>query len=92
MIALFLDIFPVKAISFLLSIWFSFYQLVVEKMLASEGIKRVEMSRDEFTRKVWQWKEKYVFTSLFSFLPSTFLFFHRQWTALHIIGKKSRNG
>ncbi|WJX29641.1 valine--tRNA ligase [Trifolium repens] len=34
-------------------------QLVVERMLASEGIKRVEMSRDEFTRRVWQWKEKY---------------------------------
>lgn len=34
-------------------------QLVVERMLASEGIKRVEIGRDEFTRKVWQWKEKY---------------------------------
>ncbi|XP_058722633.1 valine--tRNA ligase, chloroplastic/mitochondrial 2 isoform X1 [Vicia villosa] len=34
-------------------------QLVVERMLASEGIKRVEMGRDEFTKKVWQWKEKY---------------------------------
>ncbi|XP_045787863.1 valine--tRNA ligase, chloroplastic/mitochondrial 2 isoform X2 [Trifolium pratense] len=34
-------------------------QLVVERMLASEGIKRVEMSRDQFTSKVWQWKEKY---------------------------------
>ncbi|WJX75540.1 valine--tRNA ligase [Trifolium repens] len=34
-------------------------QLVVERMLASEGIKRVEISRDEFTRRVWQWKEKY---------------------------------
>lgn len=26
-------------------------QLVVERMLASEGIKRVEMGRDEFTKK-----------------------------------------
>ncbi|KAJ1393269.1 Valyl-tRNA synthetase, tRNA-binding arm superfamily [Sesbania bispinosa] len=34
-------------------------QLVVERMLASEGIRRVEMGRDEFTRRVWQWKEKY---------------------------------
>ncbi|XP_010558608.1 PREDICTED: valine--tRNA ligase, chloroplastic/mitochondrial 2 isoform X2 [Tarenaya hassleriana] len=34
-------------------------QLVVEKMLASEGIKRVELGRDEFTKRVWEWKEKY---------------------------------
>ncbi|KDO50833.1 hypothetical protein CISIN_1g002136mg [Citrus sinensis] len=34
-------------------------QLVVEKMLAAEGIKRVELSRDEFTKRVWEWKEKY---------------------------------
>ncbi|KAG0496170.1 hypothetical protein HPP92_000861, partial [Vanilla planifolia] len=34
-------------------------QLVVEKMLASEGIKRDEMSREEFSVRVWQWKEKY---------------------------------
>lgn len=35
-------------------------QLVVERMLASEeGIKRVELSRDEFTSRVWDWKEKY---------------------------------
>ncbi|KAL5743467.1 hypothetical protein ACOSQ2_026583 [Xanthoceras sorbifolium] len=34
-------------------------QLVVERMLASEGIKRVELSRDEFTKRVWEWKEKY---------------------------------
>ncbi|OVA06796.1 Aminoacyl-tRNA synthetase [Macleaya cordata] len=34
-------------------------QLVVERMLASEGIKRVELSRDEFTSRVWEWKEKY---------------------------------
>ncbi|CAD5175574.1 unnamed protein product [Musa acuminata subsp. malaccensis] len=34
-------------------------QLVVEKMLASEGIKRVELGREEFTKRVWEWKEKY---------------------------------
>ncbi|XP_028801662.1 valine--tRNA ligase, chloroplastic/mitochondrial 2 isoform X1 [Neltuma alba] len=34
-------------------------QLVVERMLASEGIKRTELSREEFTYRVWQWKEKY---------------------------------
>ncbi|KAL9425036.1 hypothetical protein AB3S75_032046 [Citrus x aurantiifolia] len=34
-------------------------QLVVEKMLAAEGIKRVELSRDEFTKRVWEWKGKY---------------------------------
>ncbi|KAK4581412.1 hypothetical protein RGQ29_024886 [Quercus rubra] len=34
-------------------------QLVVERMLASEGIKRAELSRDEFTKRVWEWKEKY---------------------------------
>uniref|UniRef100_A0A2P2M178 valine--tRNA ligase n=1 Tax=Rhizophora mucronata TaxID=61149 RepID=A0A2P2M178_RHIMU len=34
-------------------------QLVVEKMLASEGIKRTELGRDEFNKRVWEWKEKY---------------------------------
>ncbi|XP_050244881.1 valine--tRNA ligase, chloroplastic/mitochondrial 2 isoform X2 [Quercus robur] len=34
-------------------------QLVVERMLASEGIKRADLSRDEFTKHVWEWKEKY---------------------------------
>ncbi|KAL1833544.1 hypothetical protein ACET3Z_003195 [Daucus carota] len=34
-------------------------QLVVERMLASEGIKRSELGRDEFTKRVWEWKEKY---------------------------------
>ncbi|XP_024974667.1 valine--tRNA ligase, chloroplastic/mitochondrial 2 isoform X1 [Cynara cardunculus var. scolymus] len=34
-------------------------QLVVERMLASEGIKRVELGREEFTKRVWEWKEKY---------------------------------
>ncbi|KAL6574173.1 hypothetical protein OROHE_001077 [Orobanche hederae] len=34
-------------------------QLVVERMLAEEGIKRAELGREEFTKRVWQWKEKY---------------------------------
>ncbi|KAL1087746.1 hypothetical protein V6Z11_D08G204000 [Gossypium hirsutum] len=32
-------------------------RLVVERMLASEGIKRVELGRDEFEKRVWEWKE-----------------------------------
>ncbi|TYH39068.1 hypothetical protein ES332_D12G155000v1 [Gossypium tomentosum] len=28
-------------------------------MLVSEGIKRVELGRDEFEKRVWEWKEKY---------------------------------
>ncbi|KAL2457288.1 aminoacyl-tRNA ligase [Forsythia ovata] len=34
-------------------------QLVVERMLGAEGIKRVDLGRDEFTKRVWEWKEKY---------------------------------
>nr|XP_011469479.1 PREDICTED: valine--tRNA ligase, mitochondrial isoform X2 [Fragaria vesca subsp. vesca] len=34
-------------------------QLVVERMLASEGIKRVDLGREEFVKRVWEWKEKY---------------------------------
>jgi valyl-tRNA synthetase len=34
-------------------------QLQVEKMLAAEGVKRTDMTRDDFTAKVWEWKEKY---------------------------------
>ncbi|KAK1270740.1 Valine--tRNA ligase [Acorus gramineus] len=34
-------------------------ELVVERMLASEGIKRTDLTREEFTSQVWQWKEKY---------------------------------
>ncbi|KAK9154632.1 hypothetical protein Sjap_002112 [Stephania japonica] len=34
-------------------------QLVVERMLAAEGIKRISMNRDEFIGRVWEWKEKY---------------------------------
>nr|GFB19514.1 valine--tRNA ligase, chloroplastic/mitochondrial 2 isoform X1 [Tanacetum cinerariifolium] len=33
--------------------------LVVERMLAFEGIKRTELGREEFTKRVWEWKEKY---------------------------------
>jgi valyl-tRNA synthetase len=31
----------------------------VEKMLASQGIKRTDLAREEFVSKVWEWKEKY---------------------------------
>lgn len=34
-------------------------QLVVERMLASEGINRADLGRDEFVNRVWKWKEKY---------------------------------
>ncbi|GAB2296915.1 hypothetical protein Dimus_031017 [Dionaea muscipula] len=34
-------------------------QLVVERMLASKGIKRADLSREEFINNVWEWKEKY---------------------------------
>jgi valyl-tRNA synthetase len=34
-------------------------QLVVERQLASEGIKRQDLGREEFERRVWQWKEEY---------------------------------
>ena len=34
-------------------------QMVVERQLASEGITRRELGREEFERRVWQWKEKY---------------------------------
>lgn len=33
-------------------------QLVVEKSLAAEGKSRTEMGREEFLKKVWQWKEE----------------------------------
>jgi valyl-tRNA synthetase len=33
-------------------------QMVVERQLASEGIKRTDLGRDEFERRVWQWKEE----------------------------------
>lgn len=50
-------------------------QLVVEKMLAAQGIRRTELGRKEFVNKVWEWKQKYEvpFFScdilLLSFLP-----------------------
>lgn len=34
-------------------------QLVVEKMLTAQGIKRTELGREAFVDKVWEWKEKY---------------------------------
>ncbi|HHN46693.1 MAG TPA: valine--tRNA ligase [Planctomycetes bacterium] len=34
-------------------------QNVVEKALAEEGKSREELGRDEFVKRVWEWKEKY---------------------------------
>ena len=34
-------------------------QAVVEKSLAAQGISRVELGREEFTRRVWEWKDEY---------------------------------
>ncbi len=34
-------------------------QLQVEKLLRSEGTSRLEVGRDEFLRRTWEWKEKY---------------------------------
>jgi valyl-tRNA synthetase len=34
-------------------------QLQVEKLLASEGLKREQLGRDEFVKRTWEWKEKY---------------------------------
>jgi valyl-tRNA synthetase len=34
-------------------------QLVVERQLASQGITRQQLGREEFERRVWQWKEEY---------------------------------
>jgi valyl-tRNA synthetase len=33
-------------------------QFVVERELAKEGIRRQDLGREEFERRVWQWKEK----------------------------------
>lgn len=33
-------------------------QTVVEKMLAKEGVSRLELGREEFTARVWKWKEE----------------------------------
>ncbi|MBP8926141.1 MAG: valine--tRNA ligase [Pseudomonadales bacterium] len=32
-------------------------QMVVERLLAAEGSDRLTLGREEFTRRVWQWKE-----------------------------------
>jgi hypothetical protein len=53
-------VFSYSEISCLFLFFFVSFQLVVERMLASEGIKRVDLSRDEFTNRVWEWKEKYI--------------------------------
>lgn len=34
-------------------------QMMVEKALESEGFTRQQIGRDEFTKRLWQWKEKY---------------------------------
>ena len=34
-------------------------QMVVERSLAAEGVRRKEIGRQEFERRVWEWKEKY---------------------------------
>ena len=34
-------------------------QMLVEKALAKEGLRRDEMGREEFLRRTWEWKEKY---------------------------------
>ena len=34
-------------------------QMLVEKALAKEGLKRDEIGREEFLRRTWEWKEKY---------------------------------
>jgi valyl-tRNA synthetase len=34
-------------------------QMVVERELAKEGITRQQLGREEFERRVWQWKEEY---------------------------------
>ena len=34
-------------------------QAVVEKALAAEGIRREDLGREEFVRRVWEWKEEY---------------------------------
>jgi valyl-tRNA synthetase len=34
-------------------------QRQVEKLLESEGTSRIELGRDEFVRRVWEWREEY---------------------------------
>ncbi|MFV0474806.1 MAG: class I tRNA ligase family protein, partial [Pikeienuella sp.] len=33
-------------------------QMVVERELAKEGVKRTDMGREDFVAKVWEWKEQ----------------------------------
>lgn len=54
-------------------------------MLASEGIKRVELSRNEFTKRVWQWKEKYIFLSNCLSFPQSVFSIIRQDSMLALI-------
>jgi valyl-tRNA synthetase len=42
-------------------------QIQVEKLLESEGTSRAELGRDEFTKRVWQWREQYGGTILEQF-------------------------
>jgi hypothetical protein len=50
-------------------------------MLASQGIKRTDLTREEFVSKVWEWKEKYN-TLLLSNLSHSFVF-HTWVPAFH---------
>ncbi len=34
-------------------------ELMVERQLASEGIRKRDLGREEFIKRVWQWKEQY---------------------------------
>jgi len=34
-------------------------QMLVERSLAAEGVTRHQLGREEFVRRVWEWKEKY---------------------------------
>jgi valyl-tRNA synthetase len=34
-------------------------QLMVERQLASEGVKRKDLGREKFVERVWQWREHY---------------------------------
>ena len=34
-------------------------QMVVERELAREGVRRVDLGREQFEKRVWEWKEEY---------------------------------
>jgi len=34
-------------------------QAVVEKSLAAQGVRRADLGRDEFVRRVWEWRDEY---------------------------------